>query len=51
MLFYGREKEISWLIRELSRGRHIIITGKYGIGKTNLVRHLVKLCLHMQFRH
>jgi len=44
MFFSGREREITLLIRELGRGRHVIITGKYGIGKTTLVRHLAKLC-------
>jgi len=40
VFFVGREKELTWLARELNRGRHIVITGKYGMGKTSLVREL-----------
>jgi len=40
--FVGREKELTWLSRELNRGRNITITGKYGMGKTSLVRELSK---------
>jgi Cdc6-like AAA superfamily ATPase len=40
MYFLGREKEISEIINALKQRSHIIITGKYGIGKTLLVKHL-----------
>jgi replication-associated recombination protein RarA len=40
MYFYGREKEISEIINALKKRKHIVITGKYGIGKTVLARHL-----------
>jgi Cdc6-like AAA superfamily ATPase len=40
MYFCGREKEISEIISALEKRRHIVITGKYGIGKTVLTKHL-----------
>jgi Cdc6-like AAA superfamily ATPase len=40
MYFFGREKEISEIINALKKRKHIVITGKYGIGKTLLVKHL-----------
>ena len=40
MYFCGREKEISEIINALKKRKHIVITGKYGIGKTVLARHL-----------
>jgi Cdc6-like AAA superfamily ATPase len=40
MYFCGREKEISEIINALKKRKHIVITGKYGIGKTVLAKHL-----------
>ena len=40
MYFCGREKEISKIIIALKKRKHVVITGKYGIGKTALARHL-----------
>jgi Cdc6-like AAA superfamily ATPase len=40
MYFCGREKEISEIIDALKKRKHVVITGKYGIGKTVLTRHL-----------
>ncbi len=38
--FFGRKKEISEIINALKKRKHIVITGKYGIGKTGLAKHL-----------
>jgi replication-associated recombination protein RarA len=40
MYFCGRKKEISEIINALKKRKNIVITGKYGIGKTALARHL-----------
>ena len=40
MYFCGREKEISEITHALKKRKHIVITGKYGIGKTVLAKHL-----------
>jgi len=40
MYFFGREKEISEIINALKKRKNIVITGKYGIGKTGLVKHI-----------
>ena len=40
MYFFGRKKEISEIINALKKRKHIVITGKYGIGKTGLAKHL-----------
>jgi hypothetical protein len=36
--FVGRSAEIASLRRELEAGRNVVIVGKYGIGRTSLVR-------------
>jgi hypothetical protein len=36
--FVGRSAEIASLCRELEAGRNVVIVGKYGIGRTSLVR-------------
>jgi energy-coupling factor transporter ATP-binding protein EcfA2 len=36
--FVGRQEELPELIRALQRGRHVLVTGPKGIGKTRLMR-------------
>ena len=36
--FVGRSTEIACLCREIEAGRNVVIVGKYGIGRTSLVR-------------
>ena len=36
--FFGRETELMRVMKNLSEGRHTLITGSYGIGKTSLMR-------------
>ena len=38
--FVGRRKEITRIEKALFRGETIIVSGKYGIGRTALVRHI-----------
>jgi hypothetical protein len=40
MIFVGRTKEIEKIQRSLGRGEHVIVTGKFGIGRTCLVHHV-----------
>ena len=40
MFFVGREKEIRLIIKALKRGNNVILTGKYGIGRTSLIRNI-----------
>jgi MoxR-like ATPase len=40
IMFVGREKETKLIIKELVRGHNIVIEGKFGIGRTSLVRHV-----------
>lgn len=40
-MFVGRERETRWLVTEFGSGHHPILTGKYGIGRTALVRAVV----------
>lgn len=40
MYFCGREKEIREIINAIKKRKHVVITGKYGIGKTALAKHL-----------
>jgi hypothetical protein len=45
MLFVGRESEVRHIIRELQRGNNIVLKGKYGIGRTSLIKHLAHTLL------
>jgi Cdc6-like AAA superfamily ATPase len=45
MYFFGRKKEISEIINALRKRKNIVITGKYGIGKTLLVKHLSHIAM------
>ena len=40
MIFVGRNKEITTILNALERGENIVLTGKFGIGRTSLVRHI-----------
>jgi len=40
MFFVGREKEISLIIKALKRGDNVILAGKYGIGRTSLIKYV-----------
>jgi hypothetical protein len=40
----GREREEARLASALGRGRNAVVSGKYGSGRTALVRHLAKTC-------
>lgn len=40
MYFVGRKKEINQINKALVSGRNIVVYGKYGIGRTTLVRHV-----------
>jgi len=42
MCFVGREKEIRKLTKALEEGRHVIVTGSYGIGRTRMVRQVAE---------
>ncbi|HMK38202.1 MAG TPA: ATP-binding protein [Bacteroidota bacterium] len=36
--FFGREQELIRLLKNLTEGRHTLIVGRYGIGKSSLMR-------------
>ncbi len=40
MCFVGREKEIKVIIKTLERDTNIVLLGKYGIGRTALMKHM-----------
>ncbi|MCX5637072.1 MAG: ATP-binding protein [Planctomycetota bacterium] len=42
MFFVGRKKEIGLITRALERGENVIITGKYGSGRTALARNITE---------
>ena len=42
MSFVGREKEARQIIKALNRGDNVILMGKYGIGRTSLIKHIAK---------
>jgi energy-coupling factor transporter ATP-binding protein EcfA2 len=43
MTFVGRERETARILAAVSAGRHVVITGKFGMGKTALARHVAGL--------
>lgn len=42
MLFVGRSKEMQQITGALGRRNNVIIVGKFGIGRTRLVRHIAE---------
>ena len=42
-MFFGRERETKQLIASLSSDRNVILCGKYGMGRTSLVRHVARV--------
>ena len=42
MLFAGRQSEKGKIIESLNHGRNIILCGKYGIGRTSLMKEIAK---------
>jgi hypothetical protein len=43
MDFVGRKREIAAVMRSLKQGRNIIINGRFGVGRSCLVKHIAKL--------
>lgn len=43
MTFVGRERETARILAAVSAGRHVVITGKFGMGKSALARHAAGL--------
>ena len=44
-MFVGRERETQRIIKALMNGHNIVIEGKFGIGRTSLVRHVSSLIM------
>ena len=42
MHFVGRKKEIQKVIKTLEQGANLIVKGKYGIGRTSLIKHVAR---------
>ena len=41
-LFVGRQREIARIRRELAEGHNLVLTGRFGIGRTSLLRHMAR---------
>jgi hypothetical protein len=41
MLFVGRVQEIKTIIGAIRQNKHVILTGKFGIGRTALINHII----------
>jgi hypothetical protein len=44
MDFIGRQREITAVIKSLKQNRNIVLNGRYGAGRSCLVKHISKLC-------
>ena len=40
MFFIGRSQETNRIIKLIERNKNVIVTGKYGIGRTSLINHV-----------
>jgi len=43
MQFVGRKREINQVIKTLNRGANVIVKGKYGIGRTSLIKSVARI--------
>jgi AAA+ ATPase superfamily predicted ATPase len=43
MYFVGRRREIACIRKTLERGDNVIVYGRYGIGRTSLLKHIATL--------
>jgi hypothetical protein len=43
MYFAGREKEIEQIKEALQGGENVIVSGKYGMGRTSLIKHIAEM--------
>jgi len=43
MHFVGREKEIGQIKEALEGGKNVIVSGKYGMGRTSLIKHVAEM--------
>jgi hypothetical protein len=43
MNFVGRKREIAAVIKSLKQNRNIVLTGRYGVGRSCLVKHIARL--------
>ncbi len=43
MNFAGRKREIAAVIKSLRQNRNVVLTGRYGVGRTSLVKHIARL--------
>jgi len=43
MFFVGRTQETNRIIRLIERKNNVIVTGKYGIGRTSLINHIAAI--------
>jgi hypothetical protein len=41
--FVGREKEIEQIKEALKEGKNVIVSGKYGMGRTSLIKHIAEM--------
>ena len=43
MDFVGREKEMEQIREALEEGKNVIVSGKYGMGRTSLIKHVAEM--------
>jgi AAA ATPase domain len=43
MDFVGRKREIAAVTKSLKQSRNVVVTGRYGVGRSRLVKHISKL--------
>lgn len=43
MDFVGRKREITAVMRSLKQGRNVVISGRFGVGRSCLVKYIAKL--------
>ena len=43
MYFAGREIEITQIIKALEEGKNVIVSGRYGMGRTSLIKHVAEM--------